>query len=1091
MLDKERNHLISHAFRKANITSIESEPTEAEISDAAHHLNSMLQSWNNDGFRLFKIKTGYMPFIPKINEYSLATQAYKSIESIKIDRVDRIGATQIKLNTFSNIASGQKIIVVDDIKSNDDVISDVVWGVDEENKTTATIILKDPLIYNFYKDDVVFYGVFNTATTEVKSYAGAFNTIPFDDYTVQPAIGDTIFFYYAGAWIQKTISAIDATNKTLSFSGTPLGAGSISNGIIVFGTNVNITSLAKDYDVEPRKVITEGFKQAPMYMCIPTGDTLGTIFDVEYSNLQTGEIVLKQPLEEGALLALGENKIIAEVLYPSREELSWHDLTDIIPIQSLDWGSVTDTSDLHTDDWGYVTDTAGALLDWGTLTGAAEIKGFSKSYGTKYAVAINKKQNVTNKITYIPQDIHLELDETEHKIILKAGSVVYKPNGKSGDTNVFEAQTIESDITSASFANFSTSTNRLFGLSNGNMITNFGAAPSSPGGETFVSSGSTPPTVFFNNTDAWWYDTSTNYMKYTHDGGATWTSGFSLPICLCSITSSVGLASIDQVFNGYGYVGSKAFVLPGVKALASNGRDENGNFVNIEWTVGDVLISPGSAATDIYMFTNNAFHPTVGQYIEQETRPSESWCEWYNPKTNKLYAIRDGVISQHYYAVVLDITADNGRVTSISQRPESESVYNVTDYYLVYDEGLGWQEIDQTGFDFTEIGLYTAKNASFLYDVNKGLYSLSGETINGVYTAIGIEKILQYNGKWYLVSPKAEGTISRTVVETEDFLTFGTPYTMQLDSLANPAEFQSRLFIGSTDTYVGDMKTFMDINVYAQNRCVVGDRLLNLNSNRVCSYTKDGVNFYPMPMMLTNQTAWGYKDGCSFIAVYGILNEGLLSTQIFTANDFNPVWTPQVVVPGRVDNIFFDDTDAYFVSDVAVYSLKYRESINMPEVLKAFAFGEQICRPQQVMNVMKYGFNNQVELPMNPLSLQEFTVLPSSGLGGEPVNYCFFRDAKDGKMMVWGTPNKFGEYLKFSYVEPLTLLEDARCAPDFPDEYYEAVEDGLAAELGIVYGLPLDRQQVLAAKAEDSKEKAMLHDNEDTSYNIVPNQRWQ
>lgn len=1077
MLDKERNHLISHAFRKANITSIESEPTEAEIDDAAHHLNSMLQSWNNDGFRLFKIKTGYMPFIPKINEYSLATQAYKSIESVKIDRVDRIGATQIKLNAFSNIASGQKIIVVDDIKSNDDVISDVVWGVDEENKPTATIILKDPLIYNFYKDDVVFYGVFNTATTEVKSYTGAFNTIPFDDYIVQPAIGDMVFFYYNGAWIQKTISAVDATNKTLSFSGTQLSAGSISNGIIVFGTNVNITSLAKDYAVEPRKVITEGFKKAPVYMCIPTGDTLGTIFDVEYSNLQTGEIVLKQPLEEGALLALGENKIIAEVLYPSQEELTWNDLTNIIPIQSLDWGSVTDTSDLHTDDWGYVTDAAGALLDWGTLTGAAEIRGFSKSYGTKYAIATNKKQNVTNKITYVPEDIKLEL--SDGTLTLKAGSKIYVPNG----FGVYDEVVLDSDKTTTP-SSFTTSVHRLIIYRNGNIYP-FDSSID------YIYTSMYEPTVFDSNGKALWYDTVNNVIKYTNDSGSTWFDGYSFPIALVGITNGTGITAIERVFNGYGYMSSLLYVLPGVKCLAPNGRDENGNFVNIEYTVPSVVRTAGGTAfTGLYRLNTTAIH-LMERFVVQETQPDILYGIWYNPKTNEQWYAQGGVFTRNYDAVCFDVVGSSGKFLSMELRPESESVYNVTDYYLVYDEGLGWQEIDQTGFDFTEIGLYTAKNTSFLYDVNRGLYSLSGETINGVYTAIGIEKILQYNGKWYLVSPKAEGTISRTVVETEDFLTFGTPYTIQLDSLANPAEFQSRLFIGSTDTYVGDMKTFMDINVYAQNRCVVGDRLLNLNSDRVCSYTKDGVNFYPMPMMLTNQTAWGYKDGCSFIAVYGILNGGLLSTQIFTANDFNPVWTPQVVVPGRVDNIFFDDTDAYFVSDVAVYSLKYRESINMPEVLKAFAFGEQICRPQQVMNVMKYGFDNQVELPMNPLSLQEFTVLPSSGLGGEPVNYCFFRDAKDGKMMVWGTPNKFGEYLKFSYVEPLTLLEDARCAPDFPDEYYEAVEDGLAAELGIVYGLPLDRQQALVAKAEDSKEKAMLHDNEDTSYNIVPNQRWQ
>ena len=77
MLDKARNNLISNAFRKANITSIESEPTAIEIEDAAHNLNVMLQSWNNDGFRLFKIKTGYMPFIP----FSSCRQSLPASES--------------------------------------------------------------------------------------------------------------------------------------------------------------------------------------------------------------------------------------------------------------------------------------------------------------------------------------------------------------------------------------------------------------------------------------------------------------------------------------------------------------------------------------------------------------------------------------------------------------------------------------------------------------------------------------------------------------------------------------------------------------------------------------------------------------------------------------------------------------------------------------------------------------------------------------------------------------------------------------------------------------------------------------------------
>ncbi|MGD7651396.1 hypothetical protein, partial [Ralstonia pseudosolanacearum] len=168
---------------------------------------------------------------------------------------------------------------------------------------------------------------------------------------------------------------------------------------------------------------------------------------------------------------------------------------------------------------------------------------------------------------------------------------------------------------------------------------------------------------------------------------------------------------------------------------------------------------------------------------------------------------------------------------------------------------------------------------------------------------------------------------------------------------------------------------------------------------------------------------------------------------------------PQTRVKGRVFDIEFDSQYAYFVSDVEVQSLEYRKSVEAHDGLVAYGYGAPIGRPQEIMNVMKYSLVNLMQLPMNALALKDFLLLPHDQLNGEPVNYCFMREAEDGKMMVWGTPNKFGEYLRFSYVEPITLLSDARSTPDFPDEYYEAVEDGLAAQLACQYGAPVERQQ--------------------------------
>lgn len=798
MLDKARNHLIASAFRKANITSLESDPTPAEIEDAAHTLNVMLQSWNNDGFRLFKIHTGYMPFIPNKNEYSLSNGAYKQIGASDIVRVDRIGATKIQLNDFSNISVGQKFVTVDNANTRENSIKHIDFKA-------GIVTLASPLDLSIYKTGTVaFYGTFNTAVTQLKTAVGAFNTLSYNDYTVMPAVGDFVCFCYSGNWTKRTISAIDASSKTITIAGTPLSEGSITSTFIAFGSNVMFTTPKKDYLVAPRSVVLKNIDFEPKYIAIPTDVDIDSVFEVESCDLTTNTVIMVESIREDVLYKLGVDKIEANRQYPTKEEVSWTDFANQIPIEELDWGSVADSSDLQTDDWGSVVDAVSTLQDWGTLTGAAVIVGYSESTYARYALV----ENTTT-----------------------------------------------------------------------------------------------------------------------------------------------------------------------------------------------------------------------------------------------------------------------------------------TDRYLLCDTGIGWQLVDLTGYGLTTYKLFTFADKSYLYDAENGLYLLNGELLIEVYVNIGIEAIIQYKQKFYLVSPKGAGTITRSVVSTVDFNNFDTVYTVELDDLSNPAEFRERMFIGTTETFVGDMLHFMDAGVYSQNRCVIGDRLINLNTYRPCSYTLDGVHFLPMPMMLSNQTAWASKDTCAFIAVYGIVKNGIVSTEIFTANDFNPVWTPQVVVPGRVFDIFFNNYKAYFVSDVAVYSLSYSDSIAPKSPVLAQIYGESIGRPQEIMNVMKLSLVSLMQLPMNPLSLKDFLLLPIE-TNGEPVNYCFMREAEDGKMMIWGTPNKFGEYLRFSYVEPLTLLEDARSTPDFPDEYYEAVEDGLAAQLAMEYGLPLDRQQALVARAQESKENAILHDNEDTEYDIAPNQRW-
>lgn len=200
---------------------------------------------------------------------------------------------------------------------------------------------------------------------------------------------------------------------------------------------------------------------------------------------------------------------------------------------------------------------------------------------------------MTNCITHIPQDIKLEMSDDE-KLIIKAGSKVYIPNGPG----VFDSVVIPNDITVGGWGSLT-----------GIIIISSGGTGASFTGLSQVSSGATEPTISSGNV---WYDTENNIVKRSSDGSSWGTIKHSLPIAIVTANNSTpngasGIASIDQVFNGFGYIGSTAFVLPGVKGLAPYGRNSDGTLKNLEVNVNEVITTTDvSGATGGLWYTLNS-----------------------------------------------------------------------------------------------------------------------------------------------------------------------------------------------------------------------------------------------------------------------------------------------------------------------------------------------------------------------------------------------------------------------------------------------------------------------------------------------------
>lgn len=313
------------------------------------------------------------------------------------------------------------------------------------------------------------------------------------------------------------------------------------------------------------------------------------------------------------------------------------------------WGAITgdinDQADLQTA----LSGKANVDLDNLSATGQAKFDAKANvdmdnltSTGQNIA---NWSSNVTNCITEIPQDIKLELNAGV--LTLKAGSKVYIPNGFESDnvTPKFDEVTIANDITFTE----TTYTYDYLCFVHSNNTTNKELP-------TQCYSGTTAPTgqTYMN-----WYDTSTNLVKRTSDGGSTWTSGYSLPICFIQTTAGVGITNIKHTFNGSGYIGSTVFALLD-KGQIADGRNTDGTLKStaVSQTSVAILEVQDVSRADVAIFiksdhTLQAWGRDGGNVVSLATKPAVApitFCRayiedenlWYHSYATTDWEARDG-----------------------------------------------------------------------------------------------------------------------------------------------------------------------------------------------------------------------------------------------------------------------------------------------------------------------------------------------------------------------------------------------------------------------------------------------------------------
>lgn len=292
----------------------------------------------------------------------------------------------------------------------------------------------------------------------------------------------------------------------------------------------------------------------------------------------------------------------------------------------------------------YATAAQGAKADNAADKNLSNLTSIGKNIG-------NWSNNITNCITEAPQDIKLELNDGT--LTLKAGSKVYIPNG----SGVFDTVTTNSNIS------FGSSTSPIGGNNTQVFIAyRNGVLTSRPISSCESGAGVTAVGGFA-------YDTTTNKIGFYNSGGTLQSSDWSFPIAIVSTNNNGIASSIDQIFNGFGYIGSSIFALPGVKGLIPNGRNTDGTLKNVAWTSSQVIVRTfANAAKNALFFDGSAFAILTFKLYEYKEPENINWDNYGQQKYITTYI---GLLS----------TTTGGVITHFNPKTDFHAVdYNDGDY---------------------------------------------------------------------------------------------------------------------------------------------------------------------------------------------------------------------------------------------------------------------------------------------------------------------------------------------------------------------------------------------------------------------------
>ena len=177
------------------------------------------------------------------------------------------------------------------------------------------------------------------------------------------------------------------------------------------------------------------------------------------------------------------------------------------------------------------------------------------------------------------------------------------------------------------------------------------------------------------------------------------------------------------------------------------------------------------------------------------------------------------------------------------------------------------------------------------------------------------------------------------------------------------------------------------------------------------------------------------------------------------------------------------------------------QEITFPLVLAqtAYTVGPSGCditndKPLRILQtwIRNTVLNPDIDIPLNILSRQEYNTLGSKFSTGTTNSIWLNPGLTSSTVKLFLTPDAtaVATYTVYMVVQkPINDINSATSVPEFPNEWMQALVWGLADQLALEYGLPVNHRQEVLMKAEKYRELLVDWDIENESVFFTPDAR--